>query len=78
MKIGIHWFRCDLRLSDNSALHAAVAGTDAVIPIFIFDPAILRASSTGAPQVAYMLRTLAGEEHRGRGREINLPTWEGR
>ncbi len=58
MKIGIHWFRCDLRLSDNSALHAASAGMDAVIPIFIFDPAILRAPSTGAPQVAYMLRTL--------------------
>jgi deoxyribodipyrimidine photo-lyase len=58
MKIGIHWFRCDLRLADNSALHAACAEMDAVIPIFIFDPAILKAPETGAPQVAYMLRTL--------------------
>jgi deoxyribodipyrimidine photo-lyase len=62
MKVGIHWFRCDLRLSDNSALHAASLEADAVVPVFIFDPAILQAPETGAPQVAYMLRTLESLE----------------
>jgi deoxyribodipyrimidine photo-lyase len=62
MTTGIHWFRCDLRLSDNTALRAATTGSDAVIPIFIFDPAILKAPETGAPQVAYMLRTLESLE----------------
>ena len=32
----IHWFRQDLRLADNPALHAA-AGQGAVIPVFILD-----------------------------------------
>ena len=62
MTIVVHWFRCDLRLDDNTALHAASAAADVVIPIFIFDPAILKAPETGAPQVAYMLRTLESLE----------------
>ena len=52
MKIALHWFRCDLRLCDNVALSAAVAESDVVVPIFIFDPVILTAPETGAPQVA--------------------------
>jgi deoxyribodipyrimidine photo-lyase len=58
MKVALHWFRCDLRLCDNSALSAAVSESDAVISIFIFDPVILSATHTGAPQVAYMIATL--------------------
>lgn len=58
MKIAVHWFRRDLRLSDNTALYAAVLESDLVIPIFIFDPSILSAPGTGAPQVAFMLETL--------------------
>lgn len=34
----IHWFRNDLRLHDNEALHQACQGADEVIPVFIFDP----------------------------------------
>jgi deoxyribodipyrimidine photo-lyase len=55
----IHWFRADLRLADNAALYAACAEADAVIPLFIFDPAILRAPDNGAPITAFMLATLA-------------------
>ncbi len=58
MKIALHWFRADLRLSDNTALHAALGSADAVIPLFIFDPAILRALDCGAPIVAFMLECL--------------------
>ena len=62
MHVAIHWFRADLRLRDNSALHAACAGADAVIPIFIFDPAILKSPDTGAPITAFMLKMLAALE----------------
>ena len=59
MKIALHWFRGDLRLSDNNALHAACAGADVVIPLFIFDSRILSAPDTGAPIVGFMLECLA-------------------
>jgi deoxyribodipyrimidine photo-lyase len=34
----IVWFRRDLRISDNPALSAAVAGGAPVVPVYIFDP----------------------------------------
>jgi|JI10StandDraft_1071094.scaffolds.fasta_scaffold322921_2 deoxyribodipyrimidine photo-lyase len=40
--VAIHWFRRDLRLDDNTALNAALASGLPVLPIFIFDPKILR------------------------------------
>jgi deoxyribodipyrimidine photo-lyase len=63
MHVAIHWFRADLRLHDNSALHAACTEADAVIPIFIFDPAILKAPDSGAPITAFMLKMLESLEH---------------
>jgi len=62
MRVAIHWFRADLRLRDNRALHAACAEADAVIPVFIFDPAILDAPDNGAPITAFMLQMLASLE----------------
>ncbi len=62
MKIALHWFRCDLRLCDNTALHAACTEADVVIPVFIFDPRILSAPETGAPIVGFMLECLASLE----------------
>jgi deoxyribodipyrimidine photo-lyase len=62
MKVALHWFRCDLRLSDNTALHAAVKASDAVVPIFIFDPKILTAADVSPNQVAFMLECLASLE----------------
>jgi deoxyribodipyrimidine photo-lyase len=40
-KINIFWFRRDLRLSDNTALNAALRSDLKVLPIFIFDTEIL-------------------------------------
>ncbi len=37
MSASLLWFRIDLRLADNPALHAAIA-SGAVIPVFIWDP----------------------------------------
>jgi len=62
MKIAIHWFRCDLRLSDNVALHAAMEASKVVVPIFIFDPKILKAPEASAHQVAFMLECLRSLE----------------
>ena len=42
-KVAIHWFRRDLRLTDNTALHHAVESGLPVLPIFIFDKNILDA-----------------------------------
>ena len=41
VSIAIHWFRRDLRLDDNSALHAALDSGLPVLPAFIFDANIL-------------------------------------
>ncbi len=62
MRIAIHWFRCDLRLADNTALHAACREADVVVPVFIFDPAILKAPDTGAPIIGFMLECLKALE----------------
>ena len=40
-EISIFWFRRDLRLSDNHGLFKALAASDKVLPIFIFDTKIL-------------------------------------
>jgi len=62
MKIAVHWFRCDLRLSDNTALHAAVKASDIIVPIFIFDPKILKSPDISANQVAFMIECLRSLE----------------
>jgi deoxyribodipyrimidine photo-lyase len=41
MSTAIWWIRRDLRLSDNQALHAALAHSEVVVPIFILDPRLL-------------------------------------
>jgi deoxyribodipyrimidine photo-lyase len=55
----ICWLRRDLRLHDNTALfHAAADSSDGVIPVFIFDDAILRHPDCGSPIVTFMLGCL--------------------
>lgn len=48
----ILWFRNDLRLHDNEALHDALRHADEVVPIFVFDERIfLGKTSFGFPKV---------------------------
>ncbi|MEI6212336.1 MAG: deoxyribodipyrimidine photo-lyase, partial [bacterium] len=35
MSVAIHWFRRDLRIADNTALNAAVAAHEQVVPVFV-------------------------------------------
>jgi deoxyribodipyrimidine photo-lyase len=58
VQTAIHWFRRDLRVSDNTALSAAAAAAQAVVPAFIFDDAILTAPDVGAARVSFLLRSL--------------------
>lgn len=54
----IHWFRRDLRLSDNTALQAALETGAPVIPLFIFDPALLDGPRFGPPRMTFLMRAL--------------------
>jgi len=54
----IHWFRRDLRMRDNLALHAACEGDATVIPLFIIDPDLLDSKRIGAPRLKFMLGAL--------------------
>lgn len=38
MKVGIMYFRRDLRISDNTALNYCINNNDQIIPVFIFNP----------------------------------------
>ena len=54
----IVWFRRDLRLHDNAALHEAIDQAESVIPLFVFDPAILERADTGAARVTFLVDAL--------------------
>jgi len=55
----VHWFRRDFRLHDNTALwHACRDSGGGIIPVFVFDDAILRHPDCGAPIVRFMLDCL--------------------
>ncbi|MDX1994136.1 MAG: deoxyribodipyrimidine photo-lyase [bacterium] len=72
----IHWFRRDLRLGDNLALHEAIKSGAPVIPVFVFDPAILKSERSGAPRMALLLKALDAldGELRGYGKGLLVRT----
>src|SRR5262245_25184385 len=55
----VYWFRRDLRLRDNRALKAALESGSAVIPLFIFDPVLLKGGRFGLARLKFMLKGLA-------------------
>lgn len=58
MSAVIHWFRRDLRLSDNTALNAALDSGLPVIPVFIFDPKIYKGERSSGNRTAFLLNGL--------------------
>ena len=58
MKIAIFWFRRDLRLEDNTALHYAINSGLPVLPIFIFDTNILEELAADDARVNFIYNTL--------------------
>jgi deoxyribodipyrimidine photo-lyase len=57
-QISVFWFRRDLRLVDNTALHHALHSGDPVLPLFIFDPDILEELAADDPRVSFIYRSL--------------------
>lgn len=71
----IHWFRRDLRLHDNLALYEALrASGGQVVPVFIFDDAILRSGRVGPARVRFLLESLQALDSalRARGSRLHV------
>jgi len=66
------WFRQDLRLSDNPALRAALAGSGAVIPVYIHAPGEEGAWAPGGASRWWLHHSLAAlkDELRSRGSDL--------
>ena len=58
MKTVIHWFRRDLRVSDNVALSEAAKRAETVIPVFIFEDAFHTGPDVGAARLAFLLQSV--------------------
>jgi deoxyribodipyrimidine photo-lyase len=55
----VHWFRRDLRLSDNTALKAAAQDSAGdVVPLFVLDDDLLKGKHVAPARVAFMLDCL--------------------
>jgi deoxyribodipyrimidine photo-lyase len=55
----IHWFRRDLRLTDNTAFnHAVLSSGGEVLPVFILDEGLLRGKDMAPARVQFMLDCL--------------------
>ncbi len=55
----IVWFRRDLRLADHPALVAAIERSDAVLPVFVLDEALLRGRWPAPNRLWFMRESLA-------------------
>lgn len=58
-RLALHWFRRDLRILDNSALHAAAAEAEAVLPVCVVSDWRGGHSWTGAKRQGFLCRCLA-------------------
>jgi len=54
----VFWFRRDLRIDDNTGLHAAIATGQEVLPIFIFDKNILGELQKDDHRVTFIVKLL--------------------
>jgi deoxyribodipyrimidine photo-lyase len=59
MSTALHWFRRDLRLTDNTALAAAVAAHDHVVPVYVVSTWKNEHRWTGAPRQEFLCGCLA-------------------
>ncbi|NVO58728.1 deoxyribodipyrimidine photo-lyase, partial [Rhodobacteraceae bacterium B1Z28] len=57
-KIAVFWFRRDLRLEDNVALHHALNSGFKVLPIFIFDEEIINTLPKQDARITFIYKSL--------------------
>lgn len=58
LKTVIHWFRRDLRVSDNTALTEAARRAETVVPVFIFEDAFRTGPDVGAARLTFLLQSV--------------------
>jgi deoxyribodipyrimidine photo-lyase len=75
---GLHWFRNDLRLRDNTALDALAGRAEQWLGVFVMDPRLLRGPRAGSPRLRFLLDCLGrlGRDLEKRG--LTLLIREGR
>ena len=71
------WIKRDVRLSDNPALRAALDRAGRVVPVFLFEPALLRAEETSGFHVAAWCEALADLRARLRAHGADVLVLEG-
>jgi deoxyribodipyrimidine photo-lyase len=54
MTRGLHWFRNDLRLADNTALNELAARADEWLPVFVLDPRLLEGERSGPARTRFL------------------------
>ena len=57
--VAVFWFRRDLRLQDNTALHYALKSGYPVLPIFIFDEQIINELPADDPRISFIHEQLS-------------------
>jgi deoxyribodipyrimidine photo-lyase len=72
------WYRRDLRVADHPALTFAVREFDRVVPVFVFDDALLRGRFASTPRTAFMLGCLRSLDEALRERGSALVVRRGR
>ena len=74
MRVGLVWFRRDLRLADNAALRAALAACDRVVPVFIHAPNEEKPWRPGAASRWWLHHSLTAldEDLRKRGTRLHV------
>jgi deoxyribodipyrimidine photo-lyase len=58
VKSVIHWFRRDLRVSDNVSLSEAARRAERIVPVFIFEDAFRTGPDVGAARLAFLLQSV--------------------
>jgi deoxyribodipyrimidine photo-lyase len=58
VKTVVHWFRRDLRVSDNTGLSEAARRAEHVVPVFIFEDAFRTGPDVGAARLAFLLQSV--------------------
>jgi deoxyribodipyrimidine photo-lyase len=78
MTRGLHWFRNDLRLHDNTALAALLERVDTWLPVFVLDGRIQGSQHSGAARLTFMLDCLGRVEAELEKRGVPLIVRTGR
>ena len=77
MKKSIFWFRRDLRLEDNAGLYHALRESVGLVPIFIFDEAILEGLPKDDARVTFIHQTLMALNDQLKGLHSRLFVYHG-